>query len=122
MPTPNDKDLYEKIKKEITSKYKPSAYRSGIIVQKYKSEYYKKHKNNNAYSGNKANSNLKRWYDERWLNQRGEVGYKNKGDIYRPTIRINDKTPITIQELSQTQIKRAMNEKKRTGRVKKFDK
>jgi Family of unknown function (DUF5872) len=36
MPTPNDKDLYEKIKKEITSKYKPSAYRSGIIVQKYK--------------------------------------------------------------------------------------
>ena len=27
MPTPNDKDLYEKIKKEITSKYKASAYR-----------------------------------------------------------------------------------------------
>ena len=122
MPTPNDKDLYEKIKKEITSKYKPSAYRSGIIVQKYKSEYYKKYKNNNAYSGNKANSNLKRWYDEKWRTDKGEVGYKNKGDIYRPTIRINDKTPITINELSQTQIKRAMNEKKRTGRVKKFDK
>ncbi len=122
MPTPNDKDLYEKIKKEITSKYKPSAYRSGMIVKKYKEEYYKKHKNNNAYSGNKENSNLKRWYDEKWLNQRGEVGYKSKGDIYRPTVRINDKTPITINELSQTQIKRAMNEKRRTGRVKKFDK
>ncbi len=122
MPTPNDKDLYEKIKKEITSKYKPSAYRSGMIVKKYKEEYFKKHKNNNAYSGNRENSNLKRWFDEKWRTDKGEVGYKNKGDIYRPTVRIIDKTPITINELSQTQIKRAMNEKRRTGRVKKFDK
>jgi Family of unknown function (DUF5872) len=64
---------------------------------------------------------LKRWYDEKWLNQRGEVGYKNKGDIYRPTVRINDKTPITIQELTKSQIERAKKEKARTGRVKRFD-
>jgi hypothetical protein len=122
MPTPNDKDLYEKIKKEITSKYKPSAYRSGMIVKKYKEEFYKKHKNNNAYSsGNKANSNLKRWFDERWLNQKGEVGYSKKGDVYRPTVRVNSKTPTTFQELSRSQIEKAKKEKARTGKVKKFD-
>jgi Family of unknown function (DUF5872) len=120
MPTPNDKDLYEKIKKEITSKYKPSAYRSGLLVQKYKEAYFKKHKNNNAYSGNKSNSNLKRWFDERWLNQKGEVGYSKKGDIYRPTIRINSKTPTTFNELTKSQIERAKKEKAQTGKVKKF--
>ena len=92
MPTPNDKDLYEKVKKEITSKYKPSAYRSGLIVKKYKEEYLKKHKNDNAYSGNKENSNLRRWFKETWKNQNGEVGYKNKGDIYRPTKKIDRKS------------------------------
>jgi hypothetical protein len=120
-PIPNDKELYEKIKKEITNKYKPSAYRSGLLVKKYKEEYYKKHKSNNAYSGNREQSNLKRWFDEKWRSNTGEVGYKNKGDIYRPTIRINNKTPTTIHELTQSQINRAREEKKRTGRVKHFN-
>ena len=40
-------------------KYKPSAYRSGLLVQKYKEEYIKKHNNKNYYNGNKENSNLK---------------------------------------------------------------
>ncbi len=121
MPKPNDKELYEKIKKEITNKYKPSAYRSGLLVKKYKEEYYKKHKNNNAYSGDRQNSNLKRWFNEKWTNQRGEIGYKNKGDIYRPTIRINSKTPTTINELTPQQISRAKNEKRVKGRVRRYD-
>ena len=121
MPKPNDKELYEKIKKEITNKYKPSAYRSGLLVKKYKEEYYKKHKNNNAYSGDRQNSNLKRWFNEKWTNQRGEIGYKNKGDIYRPTIRINSKTPTTMSELTPQQISRAKNEKRVKGRVRRYD-
>ena len=36
-PTPRDIILYDKIKKEISEKYKHSAYRSGLIVKKYKS-------------------------------------------------------------------------------------
>jgi len=120
MPTPTDKELYEKIKKEITDKYKPSAYRSGMIVKKYKEEYLKKHKNNNAYTGNRETSNLGRWFKEEWKNQRGEVGYKKKGDVYRPTKKINSKTPTTFNELSKTQIKKAMREKKETGKVKLF--
>ena len=122
MPQPKDKELYEKIKNEITNKYKPSGYRSGMIVRKYKEEYYKKHKNNNAYIGDRNNSNLRKWFLEQWTNQRGEIGYKYKGDIYRPTIKINNKTPTTFNELTKEQIKKAQKEKKTKGRVKNFSK
>ena len=121
MPTPNDKDLYEKIKKAIYLKYpKHSAYRSGLLVKKYKEEYLKKHKNDNAYSGNRQSSNLKRWFDEAWVNQRGKTGYQKKGDVYRPTKKINNKTPTTFSELTKQQIEKAMKEKKTKGRVKNF--
>lgn len=114
---PRDKELYEKIKKEITDKYKPSAYRSGLIVKKYKEEYEGK----NAYKGKKkTDKGLSRWFDEVWLNQRGEVGYKKKGDIYRPTKRISKDTPTTFKELSKKEIEKAMKEKKKSGRVKQY--
>ena len=120
-PEPKDKELYNKIKNEINIKYKPSAYRSGLLVQQYKKEYFKKHKNNDAYIGDKPElSNLTRWFLEGWRNQRGEIGYKFNGDIYRPTIRINTDTPKTFNELTKSQIERAKKEKKQTGRVKKF--
>ena len=36
-PEPNDKQLYETVKKYIYAKYpKHSAYRSGLLVQEYK--------------------------------------------------------------------------------------
>ena len=85
-----------------------------------KEEYLKKHKNNNAYTGNRSNSNLKRWFNEKWMNQNGKVGYQKKGDVYRPTIRINENTPKTFNELTQNQINKAMKEKKTKGRVKMF--
>ena len=120
-PEPKDKELYNKIKNEINMKYKPSAYRSGLLVQQYKKEYFKKHKNNDAYIGDKPElSNLTRWFLEAWQNQRGEIGYKFNGDIYRPTIRINTDTPKTFNELTKSQIERAKKEKKQKGRVKKF--
>ena len=118
---PTDKKLYENIKKDLFQKYiKPSAYRSGLLVKKYKEEFVKKYGNNNYYNGNKENSNLKRWFEEKWMNQRGEIGYKKKGDIYRPTIKINEKTPKTFNELTKLQIIKAKKEKVKTGRVKKF--
>ena len=40
-PIPRDLILYDKIKNEISNKYKHSAYRSGLIVKKYKNEYSK---------------------------------------------------------------------------------
>jgi hypothetical protein len=123
MPTPTDEKLYEKIKNDLFKIYtKPSAYRSAFLVKKYKEEYVKKHNNKNYYKGNKETSNLKRWFDARWVNQRGEVGYKKKGDVYRPTIRIDKDTPITFNELSKQQIEKAKKEKAKTGRVKNFAK
>lgn len=120
-PRPRDQILYDKIKKEISDKYKHSAYRSGLIVKKYKSEYLKKYNRDDSYIGEKPKlSNLQRWFLEEWKNQRGETGYKYKNDIYRPTIRINTDTPITIHELSKNQIERAKKEKAIKGRVRKF--
>jgi len=119
--TPKDKNLYNRIKKKYQEKMKNSAYRSNLIVKEYKKEYKKKYNSSNAYSGKKnKNTGLSRWNRERWVNQRGEVGYKKKGDIYRPTKRITKKTPKTYKELKPKDIVKAMREKKTKGRVKKF--
>ncbi len=122
MPTPKDQILYEKIKQNINSKYKPSAYRSGLLVQEYKREYLKKYKNDDEYIGNRQTSNLKRWFDERWRSDTGDIEYTPKSSIYRPTIRINENTPITFNELSKQQIEKAKKEKRKLGRVSNFSK
>ena len=119
MSKPVDKILYDEIKKQITAEHKPSAYRSGLLVKTYKQEFKKKHGSKvSPYIG--KSENLKRWFEENWVNQRGEVGYKKKGDIYRPTNRISKNTPKTWSELTPTEIKQASNEKRKTGRVRKF--
>ena len=123
MSKPTDKTLYESVKRRIYKKIpKHSAYRSGLLVKEYKEAYKKKHKKSNAYSGKKTKQGLTKWYKERWVNQRGEVGYKTASDIYRPTIRVTKKTPTTISELSKKQITIARREKKSKGRVSKFNK
>lgn len=121
---PKDLALYNKVKKEIYKKYpKHSAYRSGILVKTYKERYFKKHKSKVAYTGKKSDKKgLGRWFKEDWKNQRGGKGYKKKGDVYRPTKRVTKKTPATFKELTKKEIKDAQKEKKKTGRVKKFDK
>ena len=95
---------------------KPSAYRSGMLVKLYR-------ESGGRYSGDKdKDEGLPLWFASKWLNQRGEVGYKYKSDVYRPTIKVNSKTPTTFQELTPAEIERAKAEKARTGRVKKFKK
>ncbi len=120
-PEPRDMILYNNIKKEISAKYKHSAYRSGLIVKNIKMSIWKKYKKDDAYIGEKPKlSSPQRWFLEDWKNQRGETGYKYKNDIYRPTIRINKDTPITFNELTKNQIIKAQKEKANSGRVKKF--
>ena len=114
MPTPKNKELYEKVKKEIYKKYpKHSAYRSGLLVKKYKEK-------GGTYEGDKKKGTLGRWFKEEWKNHDGKEGYQKKGDVYRPTKRITKDTPKTFKELGKKKIKKAMKEKKKTGRVKKF--
>jgi len=122
MAVPKDKKMYAQVKKSIYRKYpKHSAYRSGLIVKKYKEKYLKKYNSKDAYEGKKSdNKGLSRWFKEKWTNQRGGSGYKKKGDVYRPTKRITKDTPKTFGELSKSSIRKAQKEKRKTGRVKKF--
>ena len=120
---PVDIKLYNKTKKYIYKKYpQHSAYRSGNLVKTYKKAFTKKYgSRKQPYIGKKhTKKGLKRWFDEKWVNQRKELGYKYKNDIYRPSKRITKKTPKTHKELKKKEIIRARREKYRTGRVKKF--
>lgn len=125
MPKPKDMSLYNKVKTRVYKRIpKHSAYRSGVVVSSYKKAFSKKYgKRKKPYSGKRTKKRgLGRWFKEKWVNQRGKVGYKYKSDIYRPSKRITRKTPTTHKELSRKQIKRARSEKRRTGRVKRFKK
>jgi hypothetical protein len=119
---PKDIKLYDKIKKKLFIEYPVnSAYRSGNLVKKYIKAYEEKYKTGEAYYGNKNEEiGLTRWYKEKWVNQRGEIGYKYEGDIYRPSKRITANTPKTHSELTKTQIAKAITDKKNNGRVSKF--
>ena len=117
MPEPKNKELYEEVKDKIYKKYpKHSAYRSSMLVKEYKER-------GGEYIGKKnKSSGLNRWFREDWKTQDGKVGCKKKSDVYRPTKRVNEKTPTTFSELSADQIKKARAIKAKKGRVSKFDK
>lgn len=124
---PSDTKLYNKTKKQIYKRIpKHSAYRSGILVQTYKKKFKDKYGTRKSpYKGNITKTKKKgltRWFKEKWVNQRGEIGYKYKNDIYRPSKRITKKTPLTHKELSKKEIKRARTKKYRKGRVYRFRK
>lgn len=119
---PKDQQLYDYVKPQVNKEYPtPSAYRSGILVQQYKKAFREKHGSPEAYYGKKSTKEgLGRWFAEDWRNQRGEVGYRFKSDVYRPTRRITEETPKTFQELDTKEIQKARKEKASTGRVKRF--
>ena len=55
-------------------------------------------------------------------NQRGETGYKNKSDVYRPTVKVNDKTPTTSNELTKNKLSEQDKKRQTLVELKKFDK
>jgi hypothetical protein len=122
MPEPVNMSLYNRIKSQVKRDIpKHSAYRSGIIVQKYKKAFSKKYGSKSPYKGKKTRkSGLKRWFLEDWRNQDGKIGYHSKSDIYRPTRRITKGTPVTHGELSKKERKRARRIKKTKGYVYRF--
>ena len=122
---PTDLELYNKVKKKTIKKIpKHSAYRSGIIVKTYKKKFNEKYgSKKQPYAGSKTKKKgLGRWFKEKWVNQRGDIGYKYKNDIYRPSKRITKKTPITHSELLKKEIKKARTIKYKKGRVNRFKK
>lgn len=115
-PKPTNMKLYNQIKANVYKRIpKHSAYRSSIVVKEYKAK-------GGTYSGSKAKGGLTRWHKEKWRNQRGGMGYKKKGDIYRPTKRVSKKTPVTMSELTPSEKKRASKIKAQGKRVTQFRK
>jgi len=102
MPTPKNKILYDEVKKYADSIYKkPSAYKSGYIVKKYKEL-------GGEYIDDEKPKNLKRWYKERWV----DIGNKNY-PVYRPTKIISSKTPLTVNEIDKKNLKKQINLKQK---------
>ena len=98
MPEIVDKELYDIAKQKADEIYKhPSAYKSGYIVHEYKKMFHEKYGDKvKPYKDDHKEKNLKRWYDEKWT----DIGNKEY-PVYRPTIRRNEHTPLTVDELDK---------------------
>lgn len=91
---PLDPALYEEAKEIVYKQYpKHSAYRSGMLVKKYKEM-------GGTYSGKKTKKGLTVWFKENWKDVGGEPY-----PVYRPTKRINKDTPLTPEEIDPENLK-----------------
>jgi hypothetical protein len=100
---PANPGLYEKAKGIVYQQYKkPSAYRSGALVKKYK-EMGGKYR---AERGKKKP--LKRWFEEDWE----DIGGKDY-PVYRPTKRITADTPLTASEIDPEDAKEQIERKQK---------
>ena len=98
MPIPKDKVLYEKVKKMADTIYKKSsAYKSGYIVQEYK-------RRGGEYIDDSKPKNLKRWIRAQWMDINPNKT-KTSYPVYRPTVRVNKQTPLTVKEIDPKQLK-----------------
>ncbi len=101
MPIPIDTDLYEQAKRIVYPKYKkPSAYRSGALVKKYKEL-------GGRYQDD-GEPRLRRWFNEKWQ----DIGQQTY-PVFRPTVRVNDKTPLTISEIDPVHARKQIRLKQR---------
>lgn len=85
-------DLHEIAKMYANEKYdRPSAYKSGYIVKLYKDLGGK-------FSDDNKEKPLKRWFNEKWQDINPNKTNRSY-PVYRPTIRINKNTPLTVDEV-----------------------
>jgi hypothetical protein len=71
-----------------------------------------------AVKKTKKGAALKRWFKEKWTDEKGNVcgSAKNKRTKKcRPSKRVSSKTPKTWKEMSPAEKKKAVAEKKRVG-------
>ena len=89
-----NQELYDKVKLYADQIYKkPSAYKSGFIVKTYK-------QHGGTFTDDKKDKPLKRWFKEKWQ----DIG-NEKYPVYRPTVKINKKTPLIPSEIEPKQLK-----------------
>ena len=102
-PTPANPELYERIKKQVYAEYKkPSAYRSGMLVKRYKEA-------GGTYIGSRPKSGLTQWFKEQWKDIGGNAPYP----VYRPTKRVSKTTPLTVMEIDPKNLKEQIQRKQR---------
>lgn len=102
MPVVNDPELYQKAKDQVDKIYKKnSAYRSGMYVKTYKDM-------GGTYSEDDQPKKLKQWYQEKWQ----DVGHRSY-PTYRPTIRVNASTPLTVHEIDRDNLKKQIKLKQK---------
>jgi len=102
MPIVNDLKLYAKATKMADEIYKkPSAYKSGFTVKKYKEL-------GGTYTNDNQTKGLQRWFKEKWV----DVGNKDY-PVYRPTVRVSKQTPLTISEISKKQLQQQVKLKQK---------
>ena len=121
---PKDKKLYNTIKKKLYIENPVhSAYRSGILVQRYKKAFKLKYPRvKDPYSGQTSKvEGLSRWFKENWKSDTNKYRYTSKSSVYRPTKRITKKTPKTFSELSNKELQQAKRKKAKHGRVNYFE-
>ena len=102
MPLILNPSLYDKVKAEADKKYKkPSAYKSGWIVKRYKQR-------GGTYADDNKPKHLKRWYEERWI----DIGNREY-PVYRPTKRITKETPLLASEIEPSNLKKQIELKQK---------
>jgi len=100
MPIVLDKELYDLVKEKADKIYsKSSAFKSGYIVKTYKEL-------GGRYKDDHQPKNLERWYQEKWE----DVGNKDY-PVFRPTIRINENTPLTVNEIDKKNLNKQIKQK-----------
>jgi hypothetical protein len=102
MPTPINKELYELVKQYADMVYKKhSAYKS-MYIQKIYQQY------GGTYKDDNKEKKLKRWQNEMWQ----DIGNKSY-PVYRPMIRVNSQTPLTIYEIDKNNLKQQIKLKQK---------
>lgn len=101
MPIPANQELYDSVKEKIMKSYKKnSAFASGAIVKEYK-------RRGGTYIDDGEERNLERWFQEKWIDINPIVGITDDDayPTFRPTIRVNEKTPKLLQEIPKKRLK-----------------
>ena len=89
-----DKRLYQQVKDYVYAKMpKHSAYRSGHVVREYK-------RRGGRFIDDGKERKLSRWFNEKWMDVNPNKT-KNSYPVYRPTVRVNKRTPLTLREIDK---------------------
>ena len=94
---PKNIQLYNQVKMMADEIYKkPSAFKSGYIIKKYKEL-------GGEFINDGEEKKLKRWFDEKWEDINP---FKNDSTypVFRPTVRINKETPLTVNEIDKNNL------------------